>query len=141
MAKQPTRFESRYGISLDWIDCAAILICGYAGIAVMSLAGADLTKHGKWTLGALFAGPLARRAIIGAPRPHKPESTKLGRGAALVFLATALVVGGGALMLLTFRWIDGKPIESGIYVAFAVTAGAFAIGALLDRRTRVANVR
>jgi hypothetical protein len=124
-------------ISLDWIDCAAILVFAYAGITLMTLAGADLTRHGKWTVAALLAGPFARRALIGPPRPHKPTGIKLASSAALAFLATALVVGGGALMLMTFSLIDGKPIPGSIYLAGAVAFVALAIGAVLDRSTRV----
>jgi hypothetical protein len=137
MPSPPPRRDSTLRMSLDWIDCAAILISAYLGILVMSLAGVDLTRHGKWTLGALIAGPLVRRAVIGPPRPHKPTGIRVASFAALVFLATAFVCGGGALMLMTFRLSDGKPIETGIYLAAAVALVTLAIGAVFDRSTRL----
>jgi hypothetical protein len=88
-------------------------------------------------MGALLVGPGVRRAIIGPPRPHKPSGVKLASGAALVFLATALVFGGGTLLIATLSMIDDKPLGYGVWLGGTVAVGALAIGAVLDRGTRV----
>jgi len=136
MRDDPGMTESKHSMQLDGIDAFLMLASATAFFALVSALGFDAGKlRGGAIIAGMLAGPLARRALVGPPLPHKPTRSKVAGFFTLILIATGVLVGGFGILLVALRLGDGKD-----WTGAALTAGAglaiLAVGAVVDRSKR-----